>query len=157
MMVSRTPQAQKTPSPTILYNSQAIPSVDSFKFLGLHVTNTLCMTAAAKHMKPAVYHAWRKNWQEAVKKGVAHMPHVILKLIQTCVLPSAMNNCQVWGASVLGKNVLLSNDLQRAMLSLFRRLLGVRQAVSSNCILDDVCAKPLQQYWLGACLNSGME
>jgi hypothetical protein len=29
----------------------------------------------------------------------------------------------------------------------------VRQAVSSNCILDEVCAKPLQQYWLGACLK----
>jgi hypothetical protein len=57
-----------------------------------------------------------------------------------------LNICLVWRPDVLCKNVLLSNDLQRAMLSLFRRLLGVRQAVSSNCILDEVCAKPLQQY-----------
>jgi hypothetical protein len=102
-MVCRTPQAQKTPSPTVLFNGQAIPSVNSFKFLGLHVTKPLCMTAAAKRMKPAVYHAWREIWQEAVKKGVAHMPHVVLNLIQTYVLPSAMINCQVWGPNVLGK------------------------------------------------------
>jgi hypothetical protein len=67
------PASTKIPSSTVLYNGQAIPSVGSFKFLGLHVTNTLCITAAAKRMKPAVYHAWREIWQEAVKKKVAHM------------------------------------------------------------------------------------
>jgi hypothetical protein len=114
-MVCRTLQAQKTPSPTVLYNGQAIPTVDNFMFLGLHVTNTLCMTAAAKRMQPAVFHAWREIWQEAVRKGVAHMPHAVPKVSQTYVLPSDMNNCLVWGPDVQGKNVLLSNDLQRAL------------------------------------------
>jgi hypothetical protein len=44
----------------VLYNGQAIPSVDYFQFLGLHGTNALCMTAAAKRRKPALYHAWRE-------------------------------------------------------------------------------------------------
>jgi hypothetical protein len=58
-----------------------------------------------------------------------------------------------WGPDLLNRRDLLSNDLQKVMLSFYRSVLGVRTGVPSSCLLDEVGAVPLQSYWLGACLK----
>jgi hypothetical protein len=74
-------------------------------------------------------------------------------LLQTYVLPSAMNCCQSWGPDLLNRRDLLPNDLQKVMLSFYRSVLGVRTGVPSSCLFDEVGAVPLQSCWLGACLK----
>jgi hypothetical protein len=52
-------------------------------------------------------------------KGLHHMPHAMLRLLQTYVLPSVMNCCQSWGPDLLNRRDFLSNNLLKVMLSFY--------------------------------------
>jgi hypothetical protein len=152
VMVFKTPRMNSSHT-QIYFSGQVVPQVKRFKFLGLWLTETMNMRLAVIPLKFAAYQAWRLIKTEATKKGLHHMPHVMLRLLQTYVLPSLMNCCQSWGPELLRRRELLSNDLQKVMLSFYRTLLGVRTGVPSSSLLDEVGAVPLQLYWLGACLK----
>jgi hypothetical protein len=69
------------------------------------------MHSAVVPLKFAAYQAWRAIRTEAARKGLHLTPHVMLRLLQTYVLPSVMNCCQSWGPDLLDRRDLLSNDL----------------------------------------------
>jgi hypothetical protein len=49
------------------------------------------MHSAVVPLKFAAYQAWRAIRTEAARKGLHHMPHAMLRLLQTYVSPSKMN------------------------------------------------------------------
>jgi hypothetical protein len=74
----------------------------------------------------------------------------MLHLVQTFVFPVAQFSCQVWGPDMLSLRTLYSTPLQKAMVGIYRQLLGVRSTVSTPSLLEEVGTHPLPYYWLKA-------
>jgi hypothetical protein len=77
VMVFKTPRMHSL-HPQIKLYGQPIPNVQRFKFLGLCLTETMNMHSAVVPLKFAAYQAWRAIRTEAARKGLHHMPHVML-------------------------------------------------------------------------------
>jgi hypothetical protein len=136
----------------ILFEGQAIPLVREFKFLGMWIDSKFSMGHAADKQRGAVMAAWREVLQQSQKHGLRNMPHAMLHLVQTYVLPAALYGSQIWGPDLLSTRSLYSTSLQKAICNVYRQLLGVRSSVSMESLLDEVGVAPLPRYWLKAAL-----
>ena len=85
--------------------------------------------------------------------GVHRMPHAMLTLFQTFVFPYAMYASQVWSTAFLRVKDVFRCPLQSRLLGFVRYFLGVTRSVPNQCLISEVCMKPLQFYWLRSCLN----
>ncbi len=146
----RQPNAQGTQS--VHYSGQALPRVKEFKFLGMWLDEKFSMGHAADRQRGPVMAAWRAVQQQALEQGLRRMPHAMLHLVQTYVLPAALFSSQVWGPDLLSMRSLYTSPLQQSLCSVYRQLLRVRSSVCAASLLDEVGAPPLQRYWLKAAL-----
>jgi hypothetical protein len=48
---------------------------------------------------------------------------------------------------------MFDTKAQQALLSIYRRVLGLRRGAASASLIDEVGARPLRRYWLGAAAN----
>jgi hypothetical protein len=136
----------------VTFEGQAIPFVKEFKFLGMWIDSKFSMGHAAEKQRGAIMAAWREVLLQAQEHGLRNMPHAMLHLVQTYVLPAALFGSQVWGPDLLSTKSLYSTSLQKAMSNIYRQLLRVRSSVSVESLLDEVGVAPLPRYWLKAAL-----
>ncbi len=139
--------------PPVSYDGNPIADVSEFKYLGSLFTRTLHMEEAAKQCVSSMMKAWRIVVWDAKARGVATMPHVMLCLVQTYVLPRALFGCQLWGPDMVAKGDGYTSPSQKILLRLYKYILGVRRSVVSANLLDEVGAESLQHYWFKACVN----
>jgi hypothetical protein len=97
--------------------------------------------------------SWRIVVWGAKARGVATMPHVVLCLVQTYVLPRALFGCQLWGPDMVAKGDGYTSPTQKILLRLNKYIFGVRRNVVSANLLHEVGPESLQHYWLKACMN----
>jgi hypothetical protein len=143
-----------TPELDVRYEGRRIPVVKEFKYLGIWFDERMNMRRAADRLCGSLYASLGNVLQQANMLGIRDMPHIMLFLIQTFVLPGALYGAQVWGSDLLDPGVRMTHfKLQRVLLGIYRRLLGVRVATRSENIVDEVGAYPLQYYWLRLCLR----
>ncbi len=64
----------------------------------------------------------------------------------------ALYGAQIWGAVFLREAVLFDSPLQRLWSHALRRALGQRSACAHRVLLQEAGARPLQFYWLRACV-----
>lgn len=137
----------------ILFEGEPIPNVTEFRYLGMVFTPSLDMVHAAGQCVGSIMGGWREVLIESRARGVGGMPHVLLHLAQMYVLPKGLHSCQVWGPEMLSKGGMFDSKAQRALLSIYRRILGLRPSVAAASLVDEVGAYPLRRYWLKAVVN----
>jgi hypothetical protein len=81
------------------------------------------------------------------------MPHAMMLLVRTCVLPRALYACQVWGPDLLQFSPCGQSSLQSELLSICKHVLGLRGSVAQASLLDELGLQPLQIIWLKACVK----
>jgi hypothetical protein len=81
------------------------------------------------------------------------MPHAMMLLVRTFVLPRALYACQVWGPDMLQLSPCGQSNLQSELLSICKHVLGLRGSVAQASLLDELGLQPLQIIWLKACVK----
>jgi hypothetical protein len=129
--------------------------VREFKYLGTLFTYNLNMEEAAGRCVASLMKVWRVAVWDAKRRGVAGMPNVMLRLLQTYVLPRALFGCQLWGPDLvaMGDAHGLKFKPQRSLLAFYKQVLGLKRNTASVNVLDEVGAEPLQHYWFKACVK----
>jgi hypothetical protein len=84
---------------------------------------------------------------------VRDMPHAIMLLVRTYVLPRALCASQVWGPDMLQLSPCGQSSLQSELLSTCRHVMGLRCSVAQASLLDELGLQPLQIIWLTACVK----
>ena len=137
----------------VLFEGAPIPFVQQFRYLGVTFTSALNMVHAAEQSVASLFAGWREVLLAAKTRGLHGMPHVLRHLAQMYVLPKAVSGCQVWAPDQLSHGGMFDAKAQQAMLSIYRRILGLRRGVASASLIEEVGARPLRRYWLKAAAN----
>jgi hypothetical protein len=74
--------------------------------------------------------AWRQALPVAIEHGVRAMPHAMMLLVRTIVLPRALYACHVWGPDMLQLSPCGQPSLQSELLSICKHVLGLRGSVA---------------------------
>ncbi len=135
------------------YRGQAVPYVNEFKFLGMWIDSRFSMGHASDKQRGAVMAAWHRVLSQAIEHGLRNMPHAMLHLVQTYVLPAALFGSQVWGPDLLSTRSLYTSSLQKALNGVYRQILQVKGTVCAASLLDEVGVPPLPCYWLKAAVG----
>lgn len=76
------------------------------------------------------------------------MPHAMLRLFQTFVVPYGMYACQIWGTEYIQPSAVYKAEIQVRHLGFLRRVLGVKRTTANDCVMSEACQTPFQFYWL---------
>jgi hypothetical protein len=80
---------------TMQYGNDTMPSVGELCYLGMWMNKTMSMSFASRHMCGSMLAAWRQVLLVAIEHGVRDMPHAMMLLVHTFVLPRALYACHV--------------------------------------------------------------
>jgi hypothetical protein len=83
---------------TVQYGNDIMPNVGEFCYLGMWMNRTV---STSRRMCGSMLAAWRQVLPVAIEHGVRDMPHAMMLLVRTFVLPRALYACQVRGPDVL--------------------------------------------------------
>jgi hypothetical protein len=83
------------------------------------------------------------------------MPHAMMLLVRTFVLPKALYACQVWGPDMLQLSPCGQSSLQPELLSISKHDLGLSGSVATAqaSLLDELGLQPLQIIRLKSCVK----
>jgi hypothetical protein len=137
----------------IQYGNDSLPNVGEFCYLGMWMNKTMSMSFASRRMCGSLLAAWRQVLPVAIEHGVRDMPHAMMLLVRTYVLPRAIYACQVWGPDLLQLSPCGQSSVQSELLSICKHVLGLRGSVAHASLLDEVGLQPLQVIWLKACVK----
>jgi hypothetical protein len=115
---------------TVQYGNDNMPNVGEFCYLGMWMNKTMSMSFASRRMCGSMLAAWRQVLPVAIEHGVHDMPHAMMLLVRTFVLPRALYACQVWGPEMLQLSPCGQSSLQSELLSIGKHVLGLRGSVA---------------------------
>jgi hypothetical protein len=72
---------------TVHYGNDNMPNVEEFCHLGMWMNKTMSMSFASRRMCGSMLAAWRQVLPVAIEHGVHGMPHAMMLLVRTFVLP----------------------------------------------------------------------
>jgi hypothetical protein len=75
---------------TVQYGNDNMPNVGEFCYLGMWMNKTMSMSFASRRMCGSMLAAWRQVLPVAIEHGVCDMPHAMMLLVRTFVLPRAL-------------------------------------------------------------------
>jgi hypothetical protein len=84
----------------------------------------MSISFASQRMCNSMLAAWRQALPVAVAHGVRDMPHAMMLLVRTFVLPRALYACQVWFPDMLQLLPCDQSSLQSELLSICKHVLG---------------------------------
>ncbi|NBK25894.1 MAG: hypothetical protein EOM68_28255, partial [Spirochaetia bacterium] len=137
----------------LVYGNQRLEVKNKFKYLGMWFSRE---TKRVRSMLKEAADAWcaplmgamTDVYKTARSVGVHQMPHAILRLFQTFVLPRGMYACQIWGTTYMHPGAIYKSGIQVRHLGFLRRVLGVRRVTASDVVLSETCQTPFQFYWV---------
>jgi sorting nexin-29 len=134
--------------PTFTYKGTALEQVEEFRYLGLTFNSKCNMTYAADQWAGPMMGAIRECFKQAHTLSARHMPHVLLRLFQTYAVPYGMYASQVWGTQYLRPGHAFKCSIQTRHLGFLKYVAQVKRTVASSVLLDEMCQRPFQYYWL---------
>jgi hypothetical protein len=138
---------------TVQYGNDIMPNVGEFCYLGMWTNKTMSMSFASRRMCGSMLAAWRQVLPVAIELGLRDMPHAMMLLVRTFVLPRALYACQVWCPDMLQLSSCGQSSLQSELLSICKHVLGLRGSVAQALLLDELGLQPLPIIWLKACVK----
>jgi hypothetical protein len=122
---------------TVQYGNDNMPNVGEFCCLGMWMNKSMSMSFASRRMCGSILAAWRQVLPVAIEHGVHYIPHAMMLLVRTFVLPRALYACQVWCPDVLQLSPCGQSSLQSKLLSICKHVLGLRDSVAQASQLDE--------------------
>jgi hypothetical protein len=159
MVFNPSPHTRRASPPGIRFGSDTIDYVTEFKYLGMVFDSKCDLVKACDSLSSSMGCAIRDIMRTGSDQGILRMPHAMLKLFQTFVISRAMYASQVWGTAFLSTARMYKNSLQLKHLGFLKSLIGLKRSVSNDCLMSELCQKPLQYYWLRSAVRfwNGLE
>ena len=82
------------------------------------------------------------------KHDLSNRLHVYIWLLKTYAIPAGMYASQIWATPYLQQGKEMDSPLQKWLLAVLKRMLGVRDTTPSWCVMRECGLEPLQFYWL---------
>jgi hypothetical protein len=80
---------------TVQYGDDNMPNAGEFCYLGMWMNKTMSMPFASRRMCGSMLAGWRQVLPVAIEHGERDMPHAMMLLGRTFVLPRALYACHV--------------------------------------------------------------
>jgi hypothetical protein len=100
------------------------------------------------HVCGSMLAAWRQVLPVVIEHGVRDVPHAMMLLVRTFVLPGVLYACQFWGPDMLQLSHCGQSSVQFELLSICKRFLGLRGSVAQVSLVDELGLQPLEIIWL---------
>jgi hypothetical protein len=97
-----------------------MPNGGEFCDSGMKTNETVSISFASRRMFGSMLAAL----PVAIEHGVRDMPHAMMLLVRSFVLPRALNACQVWGSDMLQLLSCGQPSIQSELLSMCKHVLG---------------------------------
>jgi hypothetical protein len=102
----------------------------------------MSMSFASQRICGNMLAAWRQVLPVAIEHGVRDMPHAMMLLVRTFVLPRALNAYQTWGPDMLQLSPCGQSSLQSELLSICKHALGLGGSIAHASLLDELGLQP---------------
>jgi hypothetical protein len=79
--------------------------------------------------------------------------HAHIWLLKTYAIPACMYASQIWATPFLTQGKEVDNPKQKWLLTMLKRIIGVRDTTPSWCIMRECGLEPLQFNWLRAAMR----
>jgi hypothetical protein len=135
------------------YGNDNMTYVGEFCYLGMWMNKTMSMSFASPRMCGSMLAAWRQVLPVAFEHGVRDMPHAMMLLVCSFVLPRTLHACQGWGPDMLQPSPCGQSSLLSEVLPICKHVLGLHGSVAQASLLDELGLQPLQIIWLKACVK----
>ena len=118
--------------PEFRLGTATMPCADSFRYLGMHFTRRLNMSAAADQVVQPFMAAAQRVRQFARLHALMGRPDTVLWLAKAYVVPAGMYGSQVWGTWYLQQSRQFGSAVQTCHLSFLKGVLGTKRT-ATNC------------------------
>ncbi len=132
--------------PPLYFDGEQLPYTDTFKYLGMVFDKTINSNVAADAaLQPSIAGTFRvkKFVQEHDLVNRLHAQVWLLKTYTyTYAIPAGMYASQIWATPYLRQGKEMDNPIQKWLLTVFKRTLGVRDTTPSWCIMRECGLEP---------------
>jgi hypothetical protein len=134
--------------PNLMYGTQRLEVKEEFRYLGMVFNRLGNFNKAADAWCGPMLGAIQSIYKAAREVGVHQMPHAMLRLFQTFVVPYGMYASQIWGSNYIHPDTVFKPNIQVRHLGFLKLLAGVKRSVAGDVLLSEMCQIPFQFYWL---------
>ena len=139
--------------PPLYFDGTQLPYTDSFKYLGMICDKNINLsTAAEAALRPFTAGTFRVK-KFVQENDLAHRLHAHMWLLKTYAIPAGMYASQIWATPCLQQGRDMDNPLQKWLLTVLKRILGVRDTTPSWCVMRECGLEPLQFNWFRAAMR----
>jgi len=156
--------SRRTRVPVFTLGGWQLANKDSFNYLGMILTKTHNMAAAAEHMLTPFMAVCRRIRKFASEHRLTDRPHSMHWLAKGYAISASMYASQIWGTRYMEQGAEMDCPLQTVHMCLLKGILGLKRTTPNWSVLRECGQEPLQLYWFGAavrfynvllCSNSG--
>jgi len=115
---------------------------DSFRYLGMIVTKTHNMAAAAEHMLTPFMAGCCRIRQFALEHRSTDRPHGMLGLVKGYSIPACMYASQIWGTRYMKQAAEMDCPLQSVHMCMLKGILGVKCTTPTDLCYVSVAKNP---------------
>jgi hypothetical protein len=119
-----------------------LPCADSFKYLGMVCDKQINLdTAADAALRPFTAGTFRVK--EIVQQhDLSYRLHAYTWLLKAYAIPAGMYASQIWATPYLQQGKEMDSLLQKWLLAVLKRMLGVRDTTPPWCVMESVDWNP---------------
>ena len=139
--------------PTFRLGPDVLRCADSFRYLGMHFTRRLNMSAAADHAVQPFMAAAQRVRQFVHSHALLNRPDTVLWLAKTYVVPAGMYGSQIWGTQYLKQSRQFDSLVQTCHLSFLKGVLGTKRSAPNWAMFRECGHEPLRFYWFRAAVK----
>ena len=139
--------------PPLFFDGMQLPYSDTFKYLGMVCDRQMNLNIAADAaLRPFMAGTFRVK-QLVKSHDLANKLHAHIWLLKTYAFPASMYASQIWATSFLRQGREMDNPLQKWLLAVLKRILGVRDTIPSWCVERECGLEPMQFNWFRAAMR----
>jgi len=97
------------------------------------------------------WHFQAKNFVQ--ENGLSNRLHAHIWLLKPYAIPTGMYASQIWSTPFLQRGREMDNPVQKWLLTVLKRILGVRDTIPSWCVMRECGLAPLKFNWFRATLR----
>ena len=139
--------------PSLHYDGTRLQYTSTFKYLGLVCDKHINLGVAADAtLRPFMAGTFRVK-TFAQNYDLTNRLHAYIWLLKTYAIPAGMYASQIWATPYLRQGKEMDNPLQKWLLTVMKRTLGVRDSAPSWCVMRECGLQPLQFNWFRAAIR----
>jgi len=139
--------------PPLHYDGARLQYTNTFKYLGMVCDKQINLGVAADEaLRPFMAGTFRVR-TFVQNHDLTNRLHAYIWLLKTYAIPAGMYASQIWATPYLRQGKEMDNPLQSRLLTVLKRMLGVRDSTPSWCVMRECSLEPLQLNWFRAAIR----